>query len=153
MGLNDDQLSELELLSSLHDLGKIGIAEHILDKPGPLSREEWLEMRKHPEIGYRIAQASPELAAVAEGILCHHERWDGTGYPQGLRGDAIPLLARILTIVDSYDAMTNDRAYHKAVSESEALGEIVACAGRQFDPAICEKFLHIMQGGSPASQP
>ncbi len=153
MGLNDDQLSELELLSSLHDLGKIGIAEHILDKPGPLSREEWLEMRKHPEIGYRIAQASPELAAVAEGILCHHERWDGTGYPQGLRGDAIPLLARILTIVDSYDAMTNDRAYHKAVSESEALGEIVACAGRQFDPSICEKFLFIMQGGSPASQP
>ena len=153
MGLSDDQLSELELLSSLHDLGKIGIAEHILAKPGPLAREEWVEMRKHPEIGYRIAQASPELAAVAEGILCHHERWDGTGYPQGLRGDAIPLLARILTIVDSYDAMTNDRAYHKAVSESEALGEIVACAGRQFDPAICEKFLHIMQGGSPASQP
>ena len=144
MGLDDSQISELELLCSLHDLGKIGIAEHILDKPGPLTHEEWAEMRKHPEIGYRIAHASPELIGVAEGILCHHERWDGSGYPQGLKATSIPLLARILTIVDSFDAMTSDRVYHKAIPKMQALDEIEACAGKQFDPSICRLFIRMM---------
>lgn len=143
--LDDTQLSELELLCSLHDLGKIGIPERILDKPGPLTEEEWSEMRKHPEIGYRIAQASPELMGVAEGILCHHERWDGKGYPQGLRGSSIPLLARILSIVDSFDAMTCNRVYHRAISRQHAFAEIKACSGSQFDPEIAALFLHIMQ--------
>lgn len=143
--LDDGQLSELELLCSLHDLGKIGIPEHILDKPGSLTEEEWSEMRKHPEIGYRIAQASPELMGVAEGILCHHERWDGKGYPQGLKENSIPLLARILNVVDSFDAMTCDRVYHKAISYEQAFSEIESCAGSQFDPKIAALFVCMMQ--------
>ena len=145
MGLDEAQLSEMELLCALHDLGKIGIPEQILDKPGPLTEEEWAEMRKHPEIGYRIAQASPELVSVAEGILCHHERWDGRGYPQGLKGAHIPLLARILSVVDSFDAMTSDRVYHAAISREAALTEVEGCAGRQFDPDICDVFLRMMR--------
>lgn len=145
LGLDDAQLSELELLCALHDLGKIGIPERILDKPGPLTEEEWFEMRKHPEIGYRIAQASPELMGVAEGILCHHERWDGKGYPQGLQGNKIPLLARILSIADSFDAMTCDRMYHKAISREQACAEIEACAGSQFDPEIAALFVRTMR--------
>lgn len=143
--LDDAQLSELELLCALHDLGKIGIPERILDKPGPLSEEEWFEMRKHPEIGYRIAQASPELMGVAEGILCHHERWDGKGYPQGLEGNSIPLLSRILSVVDSFDAMTCDRVYHQAISQEQAFVEIEACAGSQFDPEIASLFVRTMR--------
>ncbi|MDX9871463.1 MAG: PAS domain S-box protein [Clostridia bacterium] len=143
--LDDAQLSELELLCSLHDLGKIGIPEHILDKPGPLTEEEWFEMRKHPEIGYRIAQASPELMGVAEAILCHHERWDGKGYPQGLKENSIPLLARILSVADSFDAMTYDRVYHKAISREQAFAEIEACAGSQFDPEIAALFVRMMR--------
>jgi HD-GYP domain-containing protein (c-di-GMP phosphodiesterase class II) len=135
----------MELLCALHDIGKIGIPEQILDKPGPLTGDEWVEMRKHPEIGYRIAQASPELVSVAEGILCHHERWDGRGYPQGLKGADIPLLARILSVVDSFDAMTSDRAYRMAISREAALVEVEACAGGQFDPAICEAFVRMMR--------
>lgn len=145
MQLDEGQISELELLCSLHDLGKIGIPEHILDKPGPLTDEEWIEMRKHPEIGFRIAQASPELITVAESILCHHERWDGRGYPQGLKGTSIPLLARILSVVDSFDAMTNDRVYQKAISREMALHEIEVCAGSQFDPSICSLFIDMMR--------
>ncbi len=143
--LDDTQLSELELLCSLHDLGKIGIAEHILEKQGALTEEEWFEMRKHPEIGYRIAQASPELMSISEGILCHHERWDGKGYPQGLTENNIPLLARILSVVDSFDAMTYDRVYHRAISHEEALAEIEACAGSQFDPEIAVLFVDMMR--------
>ncbi len=145
--LDEAQLSELELLCSLHDLGKIGIPERILDKPGPLTEEEWFEMRKHPEIGYRIAQASPELMGVAEGILCHHERWDGKGYPQGLKENNIPLLARILSVADSFDAMTCDRVYHKAISREQALAEIEAGAGSQFDPQIAALFIRTMRDG------
>lgn len=145
MHLDEGQISELELLCSLHDLGKIGIPEHILDKPGPLTEEEWIEMRKHPEIGFRIAQASPELITVAEGILCHHERWDGRGYPQGLKDTSIPILARILSVVDSFDAMTTDRVYHKAISREKALKEILVCSGGQFDPSICTLFIDMMR--------
>ena len=102
-------------------------------------------MRKHPEIGFRIAQASPELITVAESILCHHERWDGRGYPQGLKGTSIPLLARILSVVDSFDAMTNDRVYQKAISREMALHEIEVCAGSQFDPSIRSLFIDMMR--------
>src|SRR5665647_300862 len=100
MSLTDDQLNDLELLSTLHDIGKMGISAEILSKPGKLGDKEWVEMRKHPEIGFRIAQATSELIPIAKYILCHHERWDGKGYPQGLIGEQIPLLSRILAIVD-----------------------------------------------------
>ncbi len=138
--LSDQQLNDLHLLATLHDLGKVSIDDHILSKRGALTDEEWLEMRKHPEIGYRIANASVELSSIAEYILCHHERWDGKGYPQGLSGESIPLLSRIISVVDAFDAMTEDRPYRKAMSREAAIGEIVKNAGSQFDPHIAELF-------------
>jgi diguanylate cyclase len=134
------ELEDLALLATLHDIGKVGVNENILQKPGPLTTEEWLEMRKHTAIGYRIAQNTPELSAVADYILYHHERWDGTGYPKGLKGIEIPLLCRILAVVDAYDAMTNDRSYRKAMTREEAMTEIMRNAGTQFDPQIAEIF-------------
>lgn len=136
MNLSDQQLVDLDLLSTLHDIGKICIHEKILAKPGKLSKEEWSEIRKHPEAGYRITQASSELTRVAQYILCHHERWDGGGYPNGLSGEEIPLLSRIIAVVDAYDAMTHDRPYRKAMSRDEAVKEIAINAGTQFDPEI-----------------
>lgn len=130
----------LELLATLHDIGKVGVSDYILTKPGKLSMEEWVEMKRHPEIGYRIAISTPELIPVAESILCHHERWDDGGYPQGLIGEKIPLLARILAVIDAYDAMTHDRPYRKAISPERAVAEIVLNAGTQFDPHIVQVF-------------
>jgi len=111
-----NQQNELELLATLHDIGKVSIPNAILSKSGKLSDEEWVLIKKHPETGFRIAQATTDLAPIANYILCHHERWDGKGYPQGLVGDKIPLLSRIMAIVDSFDAMTNDRAYRLAMT-------------------------------------
>lgn len=141
LNLSQKELDELELLSTLHDIGKIGIPEAILNKPGKLTDEEWIEMKKHPQIGYRIANASLELAPIAEYILSHHERWDGTGYPQKLKGKQIPLLSRIISIADAYDAMTQDRAYRKKMDAQQAQEEIRSNAGSQFDPDIARIFL------------
>ena len=139
--LNEDQLNELDLLATLHDIGKVSVPDHILTKVGRLTDEEWLEIKKHPESGYRIAQASPELIPIADYILSHHERWDGSGYPQGLSGAAIPLLSRIIAVADAYDAMTQDRPYRKAMSKSEGIFEIEKFAGTQFDPEIADIFI------------
>ncbi len=141
MKLKDEQLNELELLSTLHDIGKIGISDIILNKSGKLTDKEWIEMRKHPDVGYRIAMSSPELAPIAEYILCHHERWDGKGYPHSLKGNEIPLLSRIIAVVDSYDAMTEDRSYRKAMKKEEAIKEIKNNIGKQFDPLIAQIFI------------
>lgn len=146
LDLNDVQTNELELLSTLHDIGKLSINDQILNKQGKLTTEEWIEIRKHPDIGYRIAHASPELMPIAEYILCHHERWDGTGYPQGLKGDSIPLLSRIVSVVDAFDAMTQDRPYRKAMPEAEAINEIIKNSGTQFDPEIAKIFVDIISG-------
>lgn len=143
MGLSNDELNNLTLLSSLHDIGKINIDNSILMKPGKLTEDEWVEMKKHPAIGYRIAMASSELRSIADLILCHQERWDGKGYPQGLRGVKIPLLSRIISVVDAYDAMTNDRSYRKALSHDVAIKEISVNAGSQFDPQIAELFIKL----------
>lgn len=145
MGLNSDQLVDLSLFAQVHDLGKVGIPDRILFKPGKLTEEEWGIMKLHPEKGYRIAVSSPDLSTVADLILRHHERWDGKGYPLGLEKTEIPIECRILSIVDAYDAMTNDRPYCKARSHSEALKEIERCAGTQFDPKIVEEFLKMLQ--------
>ena len=145
MGLNSDQLVDLSLFAQVHDLGKVGIPDRILFKPGKLTEEEWAIMKLHPEKGYRIAVSSPDLSTVADLILRHHERWDGKGYPLGLERTEIPIECRILSIVDAYDAMTNDRPYCKARSHSEALKEIERCAGTQFDPKIVEEFLKMLQ--------
>lgn len=145
IGLQQEQLDELALIATLHDIGKVGIDEKILNKPGKLTKDEWKEMKKHPEIGYRIAMASPDLVSVADYILSHHERWDGKGYPRGLKGKEIPLLARIISITDAYDAMRSDRPYRKALTKEEALQEIKNNAGTQFDPEFAEFFVNMMR--------
>ncbi|ATW25512.1 PAS domain S-box protein [Candidatus Formimonas warabiya] len=142
--LSAKELDELALLAVLHDIGKVGIEGSILQKPGLLNSEEWEEMKKHPEIGFRIAQNAPELSAVAEYILFHHERWDGKGYPKGLKGEDIPLLCRILAVTDAYDAMVSDRPYRKAMSREEALLEIKKNAGAQFDPEVTNVFIRML---------
>jgi diguanylate cyclase (GGDEF)-like protein/PAS domain S-box-containing protein len=147
MKLSQKNLDELNLLAMLHDIGKIGIDDRILNKPGPLSEPEWIAMKKHPEIGYRIVMAAPELQSVAEYILSHHERWDGNGYPRGIAGNQIPLVARILAVADSYDAMTQDRVYRKALPRDAAVAEIRKNAGKQFDPEIAELFLKLAEKG------
>jgi len=145
LNLGQSQMDNLMLLSLLHDIGKIGIPEHILHKPGKLTDEEWIIMRKHTEIGYRIALASPELHTIAPYILTHHERWDGNGYPNGVKGDDIPLLARILSIVDAFDAMTQDRVYRRGMDTEDAIKELRRCAGSQFDPTLVDLFIqHVL---------
>ena len=141
LNLMEKDISELQLLGMLHDIGKIGIDDKILNKPGKLTEEEWVIMRTHPEIGYRIAKASHQLARISDYILTHHERWDGKGYPRGLKGEDIPLLSRILSVADAYDAMTEDRVYRKAMSKEQAIEEIRRNAGSQFDPTIAEMFI------------
>jgi diguanylate cyclase (GGDEF)-like protein len=145
IGLTAEKLDELELLSSLHDIGKIGIPEHVLMKPGKLTDEEWIIMKTHCDIGYRIASASPEFAHIANGILAHHERYDGTGYPNGLEGEAIPLLARIINIVDSFDVMTHRRVYKEAFDKEYVREEFKRCAGTQFDPSIAKEFVAMLE--------
>lgn len=146
--LTDGQLFELDLLSRLHDIGKISIEEYILSRPGELTRNEWSKVKLHPEVGCRIAQSSPDLIGIAYYILCHHERWDGNGYPQNLSGENIPLLSRIISIVDSYDAMTQDRPYRKAMTKFDAVAEIKAQAGSQFDPTLARIFVEDVLGVS-----
>lgn len=143
--LPENNLDDLLLLAMLHDIGKIAIPKEILTKSGKLSEREWNIIKRHPEIGYQIAISSPELRGIAQLILSHHERWDGTGYPQKLKEKEIPLLARIVSIVDSFDAMTQDRSYHEGITKDEALKEIKRCAGTQFDPYIVERFINIMK--------
>ncbi|MBI4858617.1 MAG: diguanylate cyclase [Acetobacterium woodii] len=145
LNLRKDQMDELELLSLLHDIGKIGIPEYILDKPAKLSNEEWKIIKTHPEIGYRIAKSTPALEHIAEDIMAHHEKYDGTGYPNGLKAEAIPYLGRIINVVDSFDVMTHSRSYKKASDLSYAINELKACSGTQFDPEIVAAFLKMIE--------
>ena len=125
----------------LHDLGKIGIPDAILLKAGPLTAQEWQVMRRHPEIGQRIIAATPFLATAAEIVLSHEERYDGSGYPRGLAGAAIPLWSRLFAVIDTLDAITSDRPYRKAITYDVAKQEIVAASGTQFDPTAVNAFL------------
>ena len=143
---SDHLLFELELAADLHDIGKMSVDHRILAKSGKLNDEEWAEIRKHPEVGYRIAQSTSELMPIAEYILSHHERWDGSGYPQGISGEQIPLIARIISIVDAYDAMTEERPYNIVKTEKEACKEICSKAGTQFDPALVKLFVEKIMG-------
>jgi len=145
IGLTKEKLDELGLLSSLHDIGKIGIPEHILMKPSKLTEEEWAIMKTHSDIGYRIASSTPELAHIANKILAHHERYDGTGYPNKLQGEEIPLLSRIINIVDSFDVMTHKRVYKEAFDMEYVVEELKRCSGTQFDPALIKEFISMIE--------
>jgi putative nucleotidyltransferase with HDIG domain len=131
--------------SLLHDVGKIGVSDTILLKPGKLDDDEWTLMRQHPEIGYGMLREVKFLQGAAEIILAHHERWDGNGYPRGLKADGIPMGARIFNVVDTFDSMTSDRPYRKAKTTQEAMDEILRFRGSQFDPLVVEAFLDIYE--------
>jgi HD-GYP domain-containing protein (c-di-GMP phosphodiesterase class II) len=124
----------------LHDIGKVGIPESILCKPGPLTELEWVVMRSHPTQGARIVEPIPFMGDAVDIVRSHHERWDGEGYPRGLRGEEIPLAARIFAIADSFDAMTSDRPYRSALEPEQAVDEIRRGAGTQFDPRCVRAF-------------
>jgi diguanylate cyclase (GGDEF)-like protein len=141
--LSEIEINKLSLLASLHDIGKTSINEKILNKADNLTEEEWEQIEKHPERGYRIAKATEEFAIIAREILCHHERWDGKGYPNNLQCKEIPYLSRIISIIDAFDVMTNDRPYSTTMSGEEALKEIKKSAGTQFDPELARKFVEL----------
>jgi len=139
--LAEKEIQELELVGLLHDIGKIGIDENILNKPGILTEAEWKEIKRHPEIGYRILNTVNDMFDMAKYVLNHHERWDGKGYPKGLKSDEIPFISRIITIADAYDAMTSERSYKSAMSEEIATEELQKNAGIQFDPELVSIFI------------
>jgi putative nucleotidyltransferase with HDIG domain len=143
LGLNSSDLIDVGRGALLHDVGKIGVPDSILLKPGKLTPEEWIQMKRHPQVGYDILRNIKFLAPAAEIVLSHQERWDGLGYPNGLVGTDIPLGARIFGIVDTLDAMTSNRPYRKALSFEAAIEEVRRCSGTQFDPIVAEAFLSI----------
>ena len=146
IGFSDIQVSRLNEIGRLHDIGNIGIEEGILNKTSCLTEREQEEIRKHPDIGYRILSASSQMLDLADCVFAHHERWDGQGYPRGLTGSVIPIEARIIALADSYDAMSSERPYRKALNEEVILYEIRRNAGRQFDPDIARAFVERVLG-------
>jgi two-component system cell cycle response regulator len=149
--MGPEALDEVARAAELHDVGKIAVPDAILDKPGALDPVEWSFMRRHPLIGERILLAAPALRPVARLVRSSHERWDGGGYPDGLRGDEIPLGARVVAVCDAFDAMTTERAYRETVSEAEAIAELRRCAGTQFDPHVVDAFCRVVAAERPAT--
>lgn len=147
--LSSKELSQLELLCVMHDIGKIGVPLDILTKPSRLTDEEWAIMKSHVTKGYQIAMSSPDLQPIANMILHHHERWDGAGYPDGLSKESIPLLSRIIAIVDAYDAMISQRPYKEPMTPAEAQNELIRCAGTQFDPRLVSEFIQMLRENCP----
>ncbi|PRR69665.1 HD-GYP domain-containing protein [Neomoorella humiferrea] len=145
LGLSPHFQEYLYLAGLLHDIGKIGVDDACLNKPGALTPEEWQAIRRHPVLGYRIIKkVTGNQQIIARAVLYHHERYDGRGYPRGLKGTAIPLEARILSVADCFDAMTTDRVYRQAMAPYEAVEELRRCAGSQFDPEIVDVFCRIL---------
>ncbi|MGW8225736.1 MAG: HD-GYP domain-containing protein [Anaerolineales bacterium] len=147
LGWSANEITHLRFGSILHDIGKIHISGEILTKAGPLSEEEWIEMKKHPEVGAELIKDIHYLSEATPVILNHHERWDGSGYPSGLVGEKIPVIARIVAIADSFDAMTTKRPYRKELSPEDAFNEVVSGSGIQYDPLIVEAFQHAWENG------
>ena len=145
LGCNFSEIQTIRRAALLHDIGKIGIPDQILHKPGPLTDKEWVVMRQHPEIGARILRMVRGLSEVSRLVLAHHERFDGSGYPYGLRGESIPIGSRILSVVDAYGAMVMDRVYRPAKSYREAIEELKRCSGKDFDPLIVDTFLNLIE--------
>jgi HD-GYP domain-containing protein (c-di-GMP phosphodiesterase class II) len=149
LNMPEGRMTDLRLLARFHDIGKVGIPNQILFKPGKLTSDEITEMQRHCEIGHRIAQSSPDLTPVSDWILRHHEAWNGTGYPLGLKGEEIPLECRIVAIADAYDAMTNNRPYRKALPQEDAIAELIRNSGTQFDPVLVPIFISIIKSEQP----
>ncbi|MEO1816008.1 MAG: HD domain-containing phosphohydrolase [Acetobacterium sp.] len=144
MKLDQDEINQIRTAGLIHDIGKMGIDEKILNKPGSLSDDEWKEIQRHPEIGYRILSSVNEFSEMANCILEHHERWDGGGYPKGLKGEEISLQGRIVAVADSFDAMTSDRTYRKGLAQEDAVAEIRRCAGTHFDPLVAKILVDVV---------
>ncbi|MBC7107138.1 MAG: diguanylate cyclase, partial [Firmicutes bacterium] len=148
MGLPPDEVRALRIGAVLHDIGKVCVPAEILNKEGPLSREEWEEIKKHPAYGLDVLAPFSLARPVLDVVLCHHERWDGCGYPLGFKGERIPLPARIVSVADAFDAMTVDRPYRRALSLSEAMAELQRGAGTQFDPEVVGRFVRLAAEGA-----
>ncbi|MEA2016083.1 MAG: HD domain-containing phosphohydrolase [Actinomycetota bacterium] len=144
VGLSSSDMEELSLLATIHDIGKVAILDIILNKKENLSKKEWDTIKRHPEIGYRIALSSKQLSSIAGYILTVHEWWNGKGYPQGLEGEDIPVLSRIIAITDAYEVMITGRPYKKAMSKKEAIDELKRSRSTQFDPRLVDKFIEIL---------
>jgi diguanylate cyclase (GGDEF)-like protein/PAS domain S-box-containing protein len=153
IGLPESTTGDLSLLAKFHDIGKVGISDAILLKEGSLTSEDWTEMKRHCEIGYRIALSAPDLVPIADWILKHHEWWNGQGYPLGIQGEEIPVECRLLAIAVAYEALTSARPYRRAFSHREAVAELQRHAGTQFDPELLERFLKMLKTLFPELQP
>ncbi len=153
LGLDDAQLADLRRVAQLHDIGKVGLPRSILQKPGPLDRDEWDFIRQHTIIGQRILAAAPALKHIARMVRATHERYDGTGYPDRLAGQAIPLISRIVTVCDSFGAMTGQRPYRAPRSVQSARDELRRGAGTQFDPTVVDAFLEAGASDQLADDP
>ena len=147
LGLRPVATSRVHRAALLHDVGKVSVPRELLDRPGPLGDADWRVVREHPVVGEQLARAFPWLADAALLVRHHHERWDGTGYPDGLRGEEIPLGARIIAACDAYDAMVAERPYRAALSPAEAVERLRADAGAQFDPAVVMALVDVLEGG------
>ncbi len=147
LGCDEARLALVRLGGALHDVGKLVVSEAVLNKPGPLTAEELAEVREHPEAGARMVALDRSLLPALPGVLYHHERWDGLGYPTGRAGSEIPLEARILSVADCFDAMTSDRPYRAALPHEQAIAEVDLCRGSQFDPDVAVVFLEAWESG------
>ena len=148
LGLGDTELDELRRAAQLHDIGKIAIPDQIIHKPGPLDEEEWVFVRQHSVVGERILAASPALRAIGPIVRSTHERWDGSGYPDGLAGEEIPLASRIIAACDAFVAMSAERAHRPALTQVEALEQLQANAGTQFDPSVIDALVACIRARS-----
>jgi HD-GYP domain-containing protein (c-di-GMP phosphodiesterase class II) len=151
LGWKRSRLETLRLGGSLHDLGKIAVEPRILRKPGPLDDAELAQIRRHPVTGARLVESFADFEHALPYVLHHHERWDGEGYPHRLRGEAIPIEARLLGVADAFDAMTSLRPYRAALTVEQALVELERCAGTQFDPQLAETFVDAWRSGAIAA--
>jgi len=152
VGLSPDDVSKVSTAALLHDIGKIGVPDKVLNKKGKLDKEDWEAIKSHPRLGANIVGNIPNLVPCVSTILYHHERWDGGGYPDGLKGEEIPIEARILAIADSFEAMTSPRPYRPALSIEEVIKELRQGAGFQFDPSLVEVFIGIIEAGLPEKE-